>query len=502
MIAVAPGEQLIWRALETLADNIAPEASERESLPTTWTPQPGPQTDLVTTYRDTFEVFFGGARGGGKTDGMLGDWKEHEQTYGAAAKGVFFRRFHIDLEQVIDRGKQILIPLGYKWNAASHTFHAPSGASLKIRHCKDTTVAARYQGHAYTRVYVEECGQWPDPDAINLLRATLRSAEGVPCGIRLTGNPGGVGHGWVKARYVDPAPAGRKVMRDQESGKEYVFLPSRLEDNKILTDNDPEYESVIMGVGNKDLAKAWRWGIWDIVAGGFFSDIWDGSASVLSPFEIPPTWSFFYSFDWGSAKPSSLGMYAASDGTPIYAGWCRGRVFPRGSILRFAEDYTVSYDRHKQIESNVGLRLSNAEAGARIAMKLSQQQKYWAYGVADPSIFTEQGGPSIYDQMRAGARTLPADIPRFAFEPADNSRITGWQRLIGLMRAAGHRERPGFYVFNTCTHWLRTVPTLVRDERNLDDIDTEAEDHGADETRYACMSRSTGARIRAVRASL
>lgn len=450
-----------------------------------WQPQPGPQSALISC--PVPDVFFGGARGGGKTDSMLGDFAAHAMAYGRHASGVFFRRTAKQLEEVVHRAMAIYPQLGAVWRKADATWEWVSGpgtgARLKMRHLWDERDAANYQGHGYSFLVCEEIGNWPSPVPIDMVRATLRSAHGVPVRFRATGNPGGPGHSWVKARYIDPAPAGYVPIDDPETGLQRVFIPSRLEDNLALMQADPEYEIRLLSAGPPELVKAWRYGIWDIVAGGFFSDVWDPARHILPPFQVPKRWIKLRSFDWGSAKPASLGLWAESDGQPVPE--LDGRMFPRGSLVRFGEWYTVARDQRGTPKPNVGLRLDNTQLGHGIA-RASDGHNWPGWCVADPSIFTEAGGPSIYDQLRQGAAELGHDL---YFTPADNSRLAGWQRLRQMLQAAGRErpEEPGLWVTETCREFIRTVPVLQMDSRRPDDIDTENEDHIADETRYAVM---------------
>ena len=149
-----------------------------------WRPQKGPQHKLVTC--PVFEVFYGGARGGGKTDAMIcGDWPIHAQRYGDKAKGIFFRRELPQLEAAIDRSKEIYFQLGCKWSEQKKQWLFPNGASLRFRPLERDSDAEKYQGHDYTRVYFEELTNYPDPKPVMKIKATLRSAAGVPCGARL-----------------------------------------------------------------------------------------------------------------------------------------------------------------------------------------------------------------------------------------------------------------------------------------------------------------------------
>jgi hypothetical protein len=204
---------------------------------------------------------------------------------------------------------------------------------------------------------------------------------------------------------------------------------------------------------------------------------------VLKPFQFPPGFAFRRSFDWGSAAPSSLQMWAISDGSPVPE--LGGRVFPRGSMILFSEWYTVQKGANGEVKPNVGLRLTNQMLGKGIAER--SLGRVWSGCVADPSIFAEPGRESIHADMAKGAREINQAL---AFSPANNDRLTGWQRMRDLLENAAEDvpERRGLWVFDTCVHFLRTVPTLQRDESRPDDIDTDQEDHSADSARYAIMS--------------
>ena len=152
-----------------------------------WQAQPGPQTALIEC--PVFEVFFGGARGGGKTEASIGDWLEHSNRYGELAVGIFVRRKFKQLAEVIARTKQIFPKIGAKYNEQKAEWKMANGARLKFVYLERDSDAEEYQGHNYTRVYVEEVTNFPNPGPIDKLRATLRSGGGVESGMRLTGNP-------------------------------------------------------------------------------------------------------------------------------------------------------------------------------------------------------------------------------------------------------------------------------------------------------------------------
>lgn len=436
-----------------------------------WEPQPGPQTALIAC--PVFEVFYGGARGGGKTESSIGDWLEHSGTYGEGAVGVFFRRKFKQLEEVVARTKQLFPAIGGKYNEQRAEWVMPGGGRLKFRYIERDSDAEEYQGHSYTRVYVEELTNFPSPAPINKLRATLRSARGVPTGLRCTGNPGGPGHNWVKARYITPNPAGWEILREEVAGLsgqapitiERVFIPSKLGDNMLLVKNDPMYVAKLRQAGSEALVQAWLEGNWDLVDGSFF-DNWDPLVHVLSAREwiprIPATALRFRAMDWGYAKPFSIGWYAVSDGK-----W----GLPDGALVKYREWYGCTG------KPNVGVRMTADLVAQGIIAR--EHNDNVMYGAADPSIFIRDGGPSIAEIMA---------INQCIWSRADNKRVPGWQELRRRLGTSELTE-PTLFFLDNCQDSIRTIPTLQHDETNPEDLDTEAEDHAADETRYACMSR-------------
>ena len=443
-----------------------------------WQPQPGPQTALIQC--PVFEVFYGGARGGGKTEGSIGDWLQHSALYGEAAIGIFFRRKLVQLAEVIARTKQIFPKLGAKYNEQQKTWTMANGARLKFAYLERDSDAEEYQGHSYTRVYVEEVTNFPSPTPINKLRATLRSGSGVPVGMRLTGNPGGAGHNWVKARYIDPAPEGYKVITEETEIEldgtrvtvtlDRVFIPSKIGDNQLLMRNDPTYILRLRQSGSEALVRAWLKGDWSIVDGAFF-DEWDDALHIIpsSGFEglLNPRMQIFRAFDWGSAKPFSVGWYALLDRDYTFAE----RRLPAGALVKFREWYGASGPNKglKMTADLVAQGIVNRDRGLPIRVR---------YGVADPAIFIRDGGPSIGETMAIHGCT---------WRRADNKRKAGWEQL--RQRLTGHDGRPMLYFTDDCEDTIRTLPTLQHDESDAEDLDTEAEDHAADETRYAVMSR-------------
>jgi hypothetical protein len=424
-----------------------------------------------------FEVVYGGARGGGKTDAALGDFHLHACAHGAAAKGLLVRRTRVALEPTIARARAVFAADGATWRQTRSAFVWPSGAILYFRYLDRDADADAYQGHDYTRVYVEELTQFPDPRAVDKLKATLRSAAGVPCGFRATCNPGGAGHTWVKARYIDAGPwrVTASAFVDPFDGTtralDRLFIPARLADNPLLLARDPAYVARLAQSGSAQLVRAWLEGDWTVVEGAFF-DKWS-ERNIVAPFAIPAHWTRFRSFDWGYAAPFSVGWWAvASEPFEVRSG----QRLPQGALIRYREWYGANG------KPGEGVRLE-AESVA-LAILARERGETIAYGVADPSIFREDGGPSIGERMRrAGLHWRRADNTRVGKAGA----MSGWDQMRA--RIAGEAGGPMLYVFDICRDFIRTVPALQHDPTRPEDLDTAGEDHIADETRYACLSR-------------
>ncbi|MEO7026397.1 MAG: terminase family protein, partial [Caulobacteraceae bacterium] len=409
-----------------------------------WAPQAGPQTSFIES--DVFEVVYGGARGGGKTDAALGDFARHARLNGAAARGLLVRRTRVALEPTVRRARTIFAAEGATWAESKSSFLWPSGAVLAFRHLDNDADADGYQGHSYSRVYIEELTQFPSPLAVDKLKATIRSAEGAPCGFRATCNPGGAGHAWVKARYIDPGPwrvieqrfanpfTGESVSLDR------LFIPARLSDNPALLANDPAYIARLAQSGSAELVRAWLEGDWSVIQGAFF-DGWS-TRNVVAPFPVPEDWARIRAFDWGFAAPFSVGWWAlASEDHPLAAG----SVIPRGALVRYREWYGAGE------RAGEGLRLT-AEAVAE-GVRERERGEIIGLSVADPSIFAENGGPAISERMlRAGVRFRRADNTRVGQRGA----LSGWDQVRA--RIVGRAGRPMLYVFSTCRDFIRTVP--------------------------------------------
>lgn len=448
-----------------------------------WEPQPGPQALAIAAPFVT-ELMYGGARGGGKSDYLLGDFLQDIEQ-GPIWRGILLRRSFPELEELITRAKEIYCTpaVGAEYKVSEKTFVFPSGATLKMRHIESYDDANKYQGHQYTWIGWDELTNWPDLVSYKKLKACLRSAQGAKNKrIRSSANPGGIGHHAVKEYFVDMAPKGMEliVMREVlENGTVYettkMFIPSRVYDNKILLKSDPTYIANLRQIGTPELVRAWLEGDWNVITGAYFPEF-NSLKHVIEPFDIPDHWLRFRSMDWGSASPFCILWHAVSDGV-ILPG---GLFIPSGAIVTYREYYGWNG------KVNQGLRWAASRVGKKAA-EMEKGEKV-TYGVIDPSAFKEDGGPSHAERMATSAGLY--------FRKADNNRIGGWDmlrdRLCGIdgdENNANGVGTPMWYCFKTCVHLIRTLPALQHDETNPEDATQEGEDHAPDALRYGVMSR-------------
>lgn len=448
-----------------------------------WAPHPGNQVLALTC--PFWELLVEGNRGGGKTLVLLADFAQHcgpkrhelhQAGYGAAWRGILFRRTYPDLSDVIAKSKWLfgrIFPEA-TYNESAHTWRWPTGEELLLRHAARLPDVDGYQGHEYPWIGFEELGTWAKGDVYDLMKACSRSSmPGMPRKVRATCNPAGVGHNWLKRRFIDPATRGTPIK--DKFGNIRVCLHLDLKENATLLRAEPDYPAKIAAAAgaNPHKLKAWLHGDWDIVAGGMFDDLWEEKRNVIEPFVIPESWSIHRSLDWGSAKPFSVGWWARSDGTghaPDY--------ITRGSIVRIGEWYGCDPERE-----NTGIKMTATDVGHGIVAREQAMmiRDRVLPGPADSSIWVaEPGNVTIAEDLEnAGAEFIPAD-------KKSGSRRSGWEKLRQLIQAgAQHRkEAAALYVFNTCRDFIRTVPVLPRSDSDPDDVDTDAEDHIGDETRY------------------
>ena len=360
-----------------------------------------------------------------------------------------------------------------------------NGARIFLCHCQEEKHMFKYQGAEIHVLLIDELTHFTEA-IYRYLRSRVRMVGMVlPDAIRARfprivcgSNPGNIGHTWVKATFVDGVTDMQlREMGVDEGGMVRQFIKARLTDNPTLLQDDPHYLQRLSGLGSSELVRAMKDGDWNAIVGAYF-DRWLSTSHEIKPFPIPNDWTRIRSFDWGSAKPFSVGWWAVvGDDYRLDDG----RVLPRGAMVRYREWYGVKKNGDA-LQANVGLKLRNEQIAEGIVQRETRPdgtREKIDVAVADPSIFTEDGGPSIAEQMWSHAS--------INFMRADNARVAGWQQLTN--RLEGEDGVPMIYTFDTCVDSIRTIPALMHDKHRQEDVDSDGEDHAADEWRYACMSR-------------
>lgn len=422
-----------------------------------WAPQRGPQHLLIKCPYPL--IGFGGARGGGKTDGVLGKYGIKADYYGKHFNGIFFRQELPQTDDLIERAKEIYLPIGAQWQEQKKQFIFEAGGRLRFRPLESDADAMKYQGQSITDAAVEEAGNYTNPSPLWKLFGALRSPHGVPTQLIMTFNPGGPGHFWLRDKFLAPAPLGlKKLMWKLPTGVEvpYIFIPSKVRDNPALLRKDPTYIDRLHMVGSPELVRAWLEGdFFSQLEGRYFPEF--GVRHIIEPFAIPKHWTAKYlGFDWGYNSPFCAVWGVVSSGKFDDGREC---PYPKGALIIYRELWG------KGIDNDV------------IARKILEVQgDENPIQVADPSIFSHEGGPSIGDQFKNCG---------LVFKPADNDRVSGWSQIRRRLKP----NPASIYFFSSCPYLIETIPGLAMDLKKPEDVDTTGEDHGADALRYLCKER-------------
>lgn len=458
-----------------------------------WAPQAGSQ--LLASSCPHFELLYHGQRGASKTDmGIMDFAKDVDQGFGAAWHGIVFRESYKDLKDIIERSHEYyprIFPKA-RYNASEHEWHFPNGEYLLFRYLTKPKDYKNYHGWQIPWMLFEELTSWATPELYLKMHTCSRSKHpevAKRVRVRATTNPLGPGHNWVKKRFQLGGSNHTRVIT--ENGETRCAIFGFLDENKILLRSDPNYKRRMLNAckGNTLYIKAWIYGSWDVIAGGMFDDIWDPSVHVVDPFEIPNGWRIDRSFDWGSSKPFSVGWWAESDGSD-YVGNGRVHATVRGDVFRISEWYGGDPE-----EPNKGLRMLSPDIAAGIverelAMGIHNR---CLPGPADPAIYAEEDGRSIATSMSQMVRVQGTQFKGPTFTRADNSRVTGWERVRAMLGNSkpgpeGMREHAGLFITRNCVKFQELFPVTQRDLDKPDDVNTETEDHLQDEVRYRCKA--------------
>ena len=462
--------ETVTTPLETVpAEAKAPEFDVEAAQSVVFKPNPGPQTDFLSSSER--EVLYGGSAGGGKSYAMLADPLHglNDPNF----SGLLVRHTTEELRELIQKSQELYpraIP-GIKWSERKSQWTSPRGGRLWMSYLDKDMDVTRYQGQAFNWIGFDELTQWPSPFAWDYMRSRLRSASSMELGLymRATTNPGGSGHSWVKKMFIDPAPYNKPFWATNiETGEEIKypaghskagqslfkrrFIPASLFDNPYLAESG-DYEAMLLSLPEHQRKQLLE-GNWDVNEGAAFPE-WNRAIHIVEPFKIPSNWTKFRACDYGYGS---------------YTGVVWIAVSPSEQLVVYRELYCS-----KVTATDLADMVLEAEA----------EDGTIRYGVLDSSLWHKRGdtGPSLAEQMNMkGCRWRPSDRSR-------GSRVAGKNEMHRRLQVDEYTEEPRMVFFSTCTNTIAQLPSIPLDKRNPEDVDTNAEDHLYDALRYGIMTR-------------
>lgn len=450
---------------------------------TIWKPQP---KQIMFLQRPEYEALYGGAAGGGKSDALLAE--ALRQVHIPYYRAIIFRKTYPQLSELIDRSREIYGPAfpRAKYNASGHYWAFPNGAKIYFGNMQRTQDRVNYQGKRYDFIGFDELTHFTWDEYAYMFSRNRPNGPGTRVYIRATTNPGGVGHGWVKERFITAAPPMTRITEEIEvkrpdgqidrTTRDRIFVPASVFDNKILLDNNPTYTASLAMLPDAE-RKALLYGDWDSFSGQVFTEFVDDpnhyndreNTHVIAPFRIPAHWRIYRGFDFGYTRPFAVEWIAVDEERRAYI---------------IAEYYGCTGT------PNDGVKMNPKDIAAEIKRIENEHpllKDKNIVGVADPAIFEESRGESIAQMM-----AIPHGV---YFGRGDNKRIPGKMQYHYRFAFDGDGI-PMLYVFNTCKHFIRTIKNLVYDEKHVEDIDTDGEDHIYDCVRYVLMENPISPKLR------
>lgn len=393
------------------------------------------------------EVLFGGAAGGGKSYGQLIDALLYALQY-AGSRQLILRRTFPDLERTLVREHLKIYPQGrYRYTASLHRGTFSNGSTIEFGYCDAESDVYRYQGAEYDTIRFDELTHFTESQYLYLL-SRLRGANSFPKQIKSSTNPGGVGHQWVKARFIDPAPPETEFKAGRRTR---IFLPSRVQDNHFLMESDPEYLARLNELPENQ-KRALLYGEWDLFEGQFFPEF-RREIHVCEPFVLPKHWRRYYTMDYG------LDMFAA--------------------YLIAVDEAGNGYVYRECYES--GLIISQAIEKAK---QMMGSEEIYAR-LAPPDLWNrrQETGKSVADYWAQAGLGLTKTA---------NDREAGWlavKEWLAVRKNEFGEKAPRLKIFSGCVNLIRTLPGLQHDAHKPNDVANEPHEltHAPDALRGFCI---------------
>ncbi|OQW37049.1 MAG: hypothetical protein A4C66_03180 [Nitrospira sp. HN-bin3] len=432
-----------------------------------WKPHPGPQTKFLAN--PAFEVLYGGAAGGGKTDCLL--YGGLRQVHIPGFRALFLRKTFPELREVMDRTHAVFRRLGAEWKATDKRWQFPSGAFYEFGYLESYTDAMQYQGQEFQYIAYDELGLVPEERIWLFLMSRCRSTNpDIRAMMRASANPGGAGHGWIRKRFISVCPPDGSVVTIPSAHGfpplTRAFVQSKVWDNPTLVENNPQYISILQGLPDL-LRRQLLEGDWSAGSGLAFEEL-NETVHFVPPRSIEPWENVFAAFDWGYSHNFSVGLYLVqADGAVLKMDTILGRrMIPEEIVERVKERFlAMGVPFH---------RLQYTVSGSDVKMQDRARGSF---------------GPSVLEQFMTAGWTLIN---------ADQSRVAGYQNLLHYL-SWGKDRPPRLRFMDTpgnrkCFEQLQSLvvdPDSPNDVLKVDTDPTTGEggDDMYDETRMALMSR-------------
>ena len=375
------------------------------------------------------EVLFGGAAGGGKSYAQLIDALLYALKY-PGSKQLILRRTLPELEMSLLRVARSLYPTSlFRYQATTHTGSLPNGSLIDFGFCATEGDVFRYQSAEYDTIRFDELTHFTEFQYLYLI-SRLRGTNGYPKQVKSATNPGGIGHSWVKRRFIDPAPHGQSFL--SEGGTKRVFIPALLSENRFLCEADPQYKARLEMLPESQ-KKALLYGEWNLFEGQFFSEFSYEIHTVL-PFALPPDWRRFRTIDYGLDCLACL--------------WVA--MSPEGDVYVYRE----------LCESNL--------------MISSATEKILKMTPPNERIYATLAPPDLWQRSQESGRSKALLFSEYGIDltKTPNNRETGWLSVKELLRI-GTAGKPKLHIFRTCTTLIQCLPELQYDPKKPNDVATE-----------------------------
>lgn len=412
-------------------------------------PNEGPQTDFLASPET--DVLYGGAAGGGKSYAMLVDPLRYAHIKDHRA--LILRKTLGELRELIDKSRELYPAAfpGARYKETEKIWIFPSGAKLEFGYLEKDADVYRYQGQAFSFIGFDEITHLATEFPWNYLASRLRTTNpDITPYMRATANPGGVGHAWVKKRYVTPAPPNTSFVGDD--GLSRRFIPAKLKDNPYLH-LDGRYEKMLESLPEVHRRRLLE-GDWDVSEGAAFPEF-NREDHVIAPFDIPLEWNRIKAIDYGYSSPSAV-LWGAVDPED-------------GTVIIYRELYQKG--------------LTGEDLGREITLREKSEYKSIS-GVLDGAAWNRTGysGPTIGEQLCSG---------RYGHKlrPADKNRLGGKVQIHEYLKKDRNTGRPKLLIFATCPNLIRELSSIPVSDKNAEDVDTHVDDHAYDALRYLLMSR-------------